>query len=86
MVALGVLLWLLRSEVMAMSGPLKATLSRMEAKEMAVPTDPIRTSWTSAGPLAHTVETFQKDGETDAAWAARHKGRVDAAKALYPPI
>lgn len=41
-------------------------------------------SWTSKG-VTHTVTTNQMDGESDAAFQARHNAAVAAQQEKYPP-
>ena len=42
-------------------------------------------NWTDASNIEHEVKTTREDGESQTAWANRHKAAVDALKALYPP-
>lgn len=43
------------------------------------------TTWRDADGLTHTVTTPRNDGESEAAWAARHQAAVKALQALFPP-
>ena len=45
----------------------------------------VSSSWVDADNVTHTVTTSQQDGETWEEMLARHKDRVDAAKAIWPP-
>ena len=44
------------------------------------------TTWTSAGPLTQTVNTYQKEGEDITQTIARHAAKVAALLAEYPAI
>lgn len=47
--------------------------------------DPLVTTWTDAEGLTHTVTTHRDGTETMAQWVDRHKEKVDAMKAAFPP-
>lgn len=44
-----------------------------------------KTTWKSATGMQEII-TYQERGETDAAWAARHKAKVVAAQAVDPIV
>lgn len=61
----------------------------LENTEMTQTGDPYETTWTTTasngGTLTHTVTTTPEEGESEAETAARHKRRVSALEAVYPP-
>lgn len=44
------------------------------------------TTWTSAGPLTQTVNTYQKEGDTYDETVTIHAAKVAALQATYPAI
>jgi len=60
------------------------------ALEELVPQEPTptvyATTWTSAGPLTHTVTTPRAAGEPAVEHAARHAADVAALQTEFPPV
>lgn len=44
------------------------------------------TTWKDAQGVTHTVTTTRGEGETQSAFAQRHKDAVAALQAIYPPV
>lgn len=64
-----------------MNEKLDVLAARPPQKEADVPS--VATTWKSANGT-HTVTTQQLAGETNSAWAQRHKAAVDAMLIIYP--
>lgn len=48
--------------------------------------DPLIAKWNDKDGIEHTVKTDWRVGETAAEQASRHAARVEALKAIYPPV
>ena len=72
------LLWRTADQVQAAA----TVILEREERTMQV----LTTTWTSAGPLTHTVTTPRKDGEAEDVWCQRHNSAVVALKAVFPPL
>lgn len=73
--------------VLAVAGGLALIWSKDRNEAMGLGgEEPMRATWKDASGVTHEVTTEQLDGEAPEDWAQRHSARVEALKAIYPPV